>query len=157
MGDPYLSVVVPCYNEEAGLAELHRRLTDVCRTVGRSYELVMVNDGSADGTWEHMRELSVNDPHIVAVDLSRNHGHELALTAGLNVCRGERVLILDADLQDPPELLPAMLTIMDRRRGCGLRAAPPPEGGNANEDLDVGKLLSRHGAPHGSRDPARYG
>jgi dolichol-phosphate mannosyltransferase len=89
----------------------------VCHnTVGDAYELVLVNDGSSDATWTVMRELSEGDKHIVAVNLSRNHGHQLALSAGLQMCRGERIFILDADLQDPPELLPKMMERMDD--GC---------------------------------------
>jgi polyisoprenyl-phosphate glycosyltransferase len=113
MGHPYLSVVVPCYNEEEVLHELHRRLTNVCRRAGQSYEIVLINDGSKDKTWPMMAELSRADPQVVGVNLSRNHGHQLALTAGLSVCRGDRILIIDADLQDPPELLPEMLERMD--------------------------------------------
>ncbi|WP_226505255.1 glycosyltransferase family 2 protein [Pseudomonas sp. MWU16-30317] len=112
-----LSVVVPCYNEEEGLKELHQRVTAVCReTMGFDYELVLINDGSKDSTWQQMCELSTLDPNIVAINLSRNHGHQLALSAGLQMCRGERVFVLDADLQDPPELLPKMMEKMDQ--GC---------------------------------------
>ena len=108
-----LSVVVPCYNEIEVVAELHRRASDVCRQTGLSYELILVNDGSKDGTWPRMLELSAGDPDLVLINLSRNFGHQLALSAGLALCRGRRVLILDADLQDPPELLPEMLRLMD--------------------------------------------
>jgi polyisoprenyl-phosphate glycosyltransferase len=109
-----LSVVVPCYNEEESLAELHRRVSAAAReAMGEAYELVLVNDGSRDATWRVMQALAANDPHLVAVNLSRNHGHQLALTAGLEICGGDRILIIDADLQDPPELLPAMLREMD--------------------------------------------
>lgn len=112
-----LSVVVPCYNEEDGIQELHRRVTDVCQAcVGGGYELVLVNDGSSDATWKLMCELSELDKNLVAVNLSRNHGHQLALSAGLQMCRGERIFIIDADLQDPPELLPKMMARMDD--GC---------------------------------------
>ena len=112
-----LSVVVPCYNEDEGIHELHSRITSVCHnTAGDAYELVLVNDGSSDATWKIMRDLSEIDKHIVAVNLSRNHGHQLALSAGLQMCRGERIFILDADLQDPPELLPKMMERMDD--GC---------------------------------------
>src|SRR5215212_8371071 len=110
--DPALSVVVPCFNEEEVVAELHRRVTAACEAVP-SYELVLVDDGSTDRTWARMVELAASDPRVVLVGLSRNYGHQLALTAGLGLCRGERVLILDADLQDPPELLAEMLRIMD--------------------------------------------
>ena len=117
MNSVYLSVVVPCYNESDGIHELHRRVSVVCKAhVGDSYEFVLVNDGSADGTWGAMKEISKRDKHVVAVDLSRNHGHQLALSAGLSVCRGQRIFILDADLQDPPELLPKMMARMDD--GC---------------------------------------
>lgn len=111
---PFLSVVVPCFNEEAGLDELHRRVSTACQeAVGQRYEIVLVNDGSRDGTWPAMLSLAREDSRLLAVNLSRNFGHQLALSAGLKVCRGQRVLILDADLQDPPELLPAMMAQMD--------------------------------------------
>lgn len=109
-----LSVAVPCYNEAEGLPELYRRVAAACRqSAGEDYQLVLVDDGSTDDTWEVVRALAA-DPHIVAVSLSRNHGHQLALTAALSYCRGARILILDADLQDPPELLPDMMLLMDQ-------------------------------------------
>lgn len=112
-----LSVVVPCFNEEACLAELHQRLGAAAREVaGDDYELVLVNDGSRDQSWPIMLHMAQQDPHVVAVNLSRNHGHQLALTAGLDLCRGEAILIIDADLQDPPELLPAMIAMMREQR-----------------------------------------
>lgn len=111
----YLSVVIPCYNEAEGLRELYRRVSEVCtNSVANDFEIVLVNDGSSDATWSVMNELcEISDSHVVAVDLSRNHGHQLALTAGLELCKGQRILVLDADLQDPPELLPEMLRAMD--------------------------------------------
>jgi glycosyltransferase involved in cell wall biosynthesis len=110
---PYLSVVLPCYNEGQVIRETHRRVTAVCRGVGKPYEIIVVNDGSTDNVWAELLRLIGEDPHVVAVNLSRNHGHQLALSAGLQFARGERVLIMDADLQDPPELLPDMLRKMD--------------------------------------------
>lgn len=109
-----LSIVVPCYNEEACLAELHRRLSTAARlAVGSDFEIVLVNDGSRDRSWEMMKMLAAEDRHVVAINLSRNHGHQLALTAGLDLCAGDRILIIDADLQDPPELIPSMMEEMD--------------------------------------------
>ena len=109
-----LSVVTPCHDEENSLEELHRRVSAVCQNVvGTEYEFVLVNDGSLDKTWLRMMLLAERDPHVMAVNLSRNHGHQLALTAGLSLCRGERIFILDADLQDPPELLAPMMARMD--------------------------------------------
>jgi dolichol-phosphate mannosyltransferase len=110
-----LSVVAACYNEQAVLPELRRRLDAICRrTVGDAYELILVNDGSRDDTWPTLVAMAADSPTIVGVDLSRNVGHQLALTAGLTLARGERVLVIDADLQDPPELLPEMMALMDR-------------------------------------------
>lgn len=108
-----LSIVVPCFNEEACLPELHQRLGAAARAAaGEDYELVLVNDGSRDASWAVMQRLTAEDPHLVAVNLSRNHGHQLALTAGLDLCRGNTILIIDADLQDPPELLGGMIEAM---------------------------------------------
>jgi dolichol-phosphate mannosyltransferase len=113
-----LSIVVPCYNEEACLEALHERLGAAARaTFGADYEIVLVNDGSNDRSWPMMRGLAASDPHLVAVNLSRNHGHQLALTAGLDLARGDVILVIDADLQDPPELLGDMLETM-RREGA---------------------------------------
>jgi polyisoprenyl-phosphate glycosyltransferase len=111
---PTLSIVVPCYNEEGCLSALYDRLTAAARaSVGEDYELVLVNDGSRDQSWPMMRDIASRDAHVMGINLSRNHGHQLALTAGLDLCRGEKILIIDADLQDPPELLPAMLEAMN--------------------------------------------
>ena len=117
MDRPALSVVIPCYNEEACLGELHRRVSAAAReAVGASHEIVLINDGSRDKSWEMMQELSARDSRVVAINLSRNHGHQLALTAGLDLCSGERILIIDADLQDPPELMSAMIAEMDAKQ-----------------------------------------
>ena len=112
-----LSIVIPCYNEEACLAELHRRISAAAKAaVGESYELVLVNDGSRDDSWALMQRLGESDPRLLAINLSRNHGHQLALTAGLDLCSGEKILIIDADLQDPPELLGDMLAAMESQQ-----------------------------------------
>jgi len=111
---PALSVVVPCFNEEAVLGELCRRTGAACQAcVGADFEIILVNDGSQDATLAVMTGLAQTVPQLVVVNLSRNYGHQIALTAGLAQSRGSRVLILDADLQDPPELLHAMMKLMD--------------------------------------------
>jgi glycosyltransferase involved in cell wall biosynthesis len=110
-----LSVVVPCFNEAATIDELLRRVTAVARNAfGEHYEIILVDDGSCDGTWERITAAADNDSHIVGVKLSRNHGHQLALTAGLSTVRGRYVLVIDADLQDAPEHLSAMHALMLR-------------------------------------------
>jgi len=110
-----LSVVAPCFNEEAGLAAFVARMTAAAEAaVGAdAYELILVDDGSRDHTWSVIQGLSAAFPAIVGVRLSRNHGHQLAVTAGLSLVRGERVLIIDADLQDPPELVGPMIQKLD--------------------------------------------
>ncbi len=113
MQRPALSIVIPCYNEADCLATLHARVAAAARAaVGEDFEILLINDGSRDDSWRIMQRLSEDDPHLVAINLSRNHGHQLALTAGLDLCIGEQVLIIDADLQDPPELLTDMRRTM---------------------------------------------
>ena len=112
---PALSIVIPCYNEAACLDQLHARVAAAARAaVGEDFEIVLVNDGSRDASWPAMQRLAAADPRLIAVNLSRNHGHQLALTAGLDLCSGEQILIIDADLQDPPELLAEMRATMAR-------------------------------------------
>jgi dolichol-phosphate mannosyltransferase len=108
-----LSIVVPCFNEEPGLRELVRRCCESASSaVGNEYELILVDDGSTDGTWKAITSQIDSHPNIVAIKLSRNYGHQVALTAGLSAVRGRTVFVIDADLQDPPELLQAMLQKM---------------------------------------------
>lgn len=104
-----LSVVVPLYNEHEVIELMHARLTAVLVSLGITYELVLVDDGSRDGTQHAMSRLAQMDPTVTAVFLSRNFGKEAALTAGLEHAEGAAVIIMDADLQDPPELIPEML------------------------------------------------
>ena len=113
-GGPFLSVVAPCYNEEEGLPAFVERMIAASRTVaGDSFELILVNDGSRDATWRSIQAMAERHPGVVGVNLARNYGHQLAVTAGLNLARGDRVLIIDADLQDPPELLVELSARMD--------------------------------------------
>lgn len=104
-----LSVVVPAYNEQEVLPEFHRRTSSVLQSLGCSYELVYVNDGSRDRTLEVMQDLRRRDSCVTIVDFSRNFGKEIALTAGLDKAVGDAVVIIDADLQDPPELIPEFI------------------------------------------------
>jgi len=111
---PALSVVAPCYNEQDTLVAFVERMVAACRGVaGGSFELVLVNDGSRDATWRGIQAMADRFPGIVGVNLARNYGHQLAVTAGLKLARGDRVLIIDADLQDPPELLIDLSARMD--------------------------------------------
>jgi len=105
-----LSVVVPCHNEEPVLDETHRRLTAVLAEIASGdFELIYVDDGSRDGTARVLRRIHESDPHVRLLRFSRNFGHQIAVTAGLDHARGDAVVLIDADLQDPPEVIGEML------------------------------------------------
>lgn len=106
-----LSIVVPCYNEQEGIRACHERLTQVLTALGEPYEIVYVDDGSKDHTAEVLQQIHAADAHTVIVQLSRNFGHQPAVTAGLSASLGKAVVIIDADLQDPPELIPEMVAL----------------------------------------------
>lgn len=105
-----ISVVVPAYNEQEVLPEFHRRTTRALQTLALDYEIVYVNDGSKDRTLDLLRELQASDRNVAIVDLSRNFGKEIAMTAGFDYARGDAVIVIDADLQDPPELIPELIS-----------------------------------------------
>ena len=124
-----LSVVIPCFNEQEVLQTLYERLSACCKAcVASSYEVLLIDDGSSDLTWLLIKQISNNDSNFVGVRLSRNHGHQLALTAGLKLCKGNRIFVIDADLQDPPELLSDMMNLMDQ-----------------GADVVYGRRIQRHG------------
>ncbi|HVP31963.1 MAG TPA: glycosyltransferase family 2 protein [Myxococcota bacterium] len=106
---PEISVVIPIFGEEETLPELDRRLRAALEPLGLPYEIVLVNDGSRDRSLSVMERLRAADPRICIVDLSRNFGHQLAITAGIDHARGRAVIVMDGDLQDPPEVLPELI------------------------------------------------
>lgn len=99
------SIIAPIFNEKDNLAELHRRITEVMDSTGEPWELILVDDGSSDGSSDIIRTLAKTDSRIRPVIFARNFGHQVAVTAGLDYSRGQAVVIIDADLQDPPELI----------------------------------------------------
>jgi dolichol-phosphate mannosyltransferase len=103
------SIIVPVYNEKENLPELHRRVSDVMKSTRKRWELILVDDGSTDGSTDMILELAKNDRHIRPVIFARNFGHQIAITAGWDYARGDAVVIIDADLQDPPELILEMI------------------------------------------------
>ncbi len=106
-----VSIVVPVYNEIETLDELHRQVATVMEQGGDAFELVLVDDGSRDGSTQRIRALAAADARVVGIILSRNFGHEAAIAAGLREARGDAVIVMDADLQDSPEALPQMLDL----------------------------------------------
>lgn len=103
------SVVAPVFNEVETIPELYRRVREVMTATGEPWELVLVDDGSTDGSTERIRALAKEDKHIRPVIFARNFGHQVAITAGWDYARGQAVIIIDADLQDPPEVIPELI------------------------------------------------
>ena len=113
MRPPSVSVVLPVYRNEAFLVELHRRLRDVFVALDLPYEILFVNDASPDGSLEVLKELAESDPNVAVLSLARNVGQHAAVLIGLEHALGERVVVLDADLQDPPEAIPNLLAKLE--------------------------------------------
>lgn len=107
---PLISIIVPCHNETANLRSLHAALSDVLRHCSERFELIFVDDGSRDDTVETLRQLAAGDPRIRIVELVRNFGKEIAITAGLHEAEGEAAITIDADLQHPPSLIPQLIS-----------------------------------------------
>lgn len=106
---PVFSFILPVFNEEETLVEAYRRLAGVLDTLDGEGEIIVIDDGSRDRSLEMMRELRQRDPRVRYLSLARNFGHQIAVTAGLRYAQGDAVVVLDSDLQDPPELVPAMV------------------------------------------------
>lgn len=125
-----ISIVIPCYNESEVFAQLLHRVLAVAESQNQNCEIIFVDDGSTDDTWSQIESSAkaTSSTSVVGIKLSRNHGHQKALTAGLARAQGRHVLMMDADLQDPPELLPDMLALM-----------------NQGYDIVYGRRLSRSG------------
>jgi len=107
--NPVYSIVVPVFNEADNLSELHRRLAEVMNSLGEAWEVIFVNDGSADESSNFLNALRKKDNRVRMVEFVRNFGHQIAATAGMDVAEGEAVVIIDADLQDPPEVIPELI------------------------------------------------
>jgi glycosyltransferase involved in cell wall biosynthesis len=109
--NPDFSIVIPIFNEQETIPELCSRLTTVMDTLcaeGSSYEIIMVDDGSTDQSWQMIRDLHERNPRVIGVNFSRNFGHHIAITAGLDYAKGNSVVVMDGDLQDPPEEIPKL-------------------------------------------------
>jgi dolichol-phosphate mannosyltransferase len=109
-----LSVVIPVYNEEDNINILYERLSIVVKKLNLSYEFIFINDKSIDNSLEKVKKLSENDNAVIYIDFSRNFGHQIAITAGLDYAKGNKIVIIDADLQDPPELIADMYKKMEQ-------------------------------------------
>ncbi len=106
---PAVSVVIPVYDEQENLTQLYERLTAVLERCEPSFEIIFVNDGSRDGSADKLRDMGAKDCRVMVVELARNFGHQVAISAGLDYALGQAVIVMDADLQDPPEVLPEFI------------------------------------------------
>jgi glycosyltransferase involved in cell wall biosynthesis len=121
---PEISIVAPCYNERENLQPLADALREVMEPLGLAYEVVLVDDGSRDGSWERLEELGRADNHVRALQFASNCGQSAALWAGIQAARGETIVTLDADLQNPPSEIPRLLkALKDADCVCGTRLA----------------------------------
>ena len=154
-----ISIIVPCYNEEASIPLFYKEATRVLQSLGRPYEIVFVNDGSSDKTLETVRQFSQQDLHISYLSFSRNFGKESALLAGLCNVDGDYVAEMDADLQDPPSLLPQMLSILETEdydcvatRRATRKGEPPVRSWFAHQFYKIINKISDADIIDGARD-----
>ena len=154
-----ISIIVPCYNEEASIPLFYKEATRILQSLGRPYEIVFVNDGSSDKTLETVRQFSQQDPHISYLSFSRNFGKESALLAGLCNVDGDYVAVMDADLQDPPSLLPQMLSILETEdydcvatRRATRKGEPPVRSWFAHQFYKIINKISDADIIDGARD-----
>ena len=106
-----INIVIPCFNEQEVLAESYKRFTKVLSSADFDYSLIMINDGSRDETFDILRSIAHNDKKVQVISFSRNFGHQNAVSAGLHNADGDAVVVIDADLQDPPEVIPNMVKL----------------------------------------------
>lgn len=109
MEDPLLSIIVPLFNEEAVIPQFYERLKKVMDSQDGDYEIIFINDGSTDRSMEALLKLRQSDPRIKIIEFSRNFGHQIAITAGLDHAQGKAVIVMDGDLQHPPEVIPKLI------------------------------------------------
>ena len=122
---PTYSVVVPIFNEAESLPELYKRVKKVMGGKGEAWELILVDDGSSDGSTETIRRLARQDRHVRPVIFARNFGHQIAITAGWDYARGDAVVTIDGDLQDPPEAIPELVRKSESKNSSDLLRYSP--------------------------------
>ncbi len=106
---PRYSVIAPVFNEIEGIGEFYKELNSVMDTMGEAWELLLVDDGSTDGSQEIILDLAAKDGHVIPLIFTRNFGHQLAVTAGMDYARGDAIIIIDSDMQDPPHVIPELI------------------------------------------------
>jgi hypothetical protein len=133
ISEPEVSIVIPVYNEGENIPVLYERLTEVLHGAQLDFEIIFVDDGSTDNSAKSLKQIENSDNRVVVVELARNFGHQVAITAGLDHARGYAVAVMDADLQDPPEVLPQFIDKWREGQRCSLRDSGASEGGMAQK------------------------
>lgn len=154
-----ISIIVPCYNEQEALPFFHEEISRVLKEIGEDYELLFVNDGSKDDTLKELKALSTKDPHVIYLSFSRNFGKEAAMYAGFCNAKGDYIAVMDADLQDPPALLPEMLKMLETdeydsvaTRRVSREGEPPIRSWFARRFYDIMNRISESDIVDGARD-----
>jgi len=104
-----ISIVIPIYNEKGTIEELHRRIVEAMAQTKESFEIIFINDGSSDNSLDELKHHAINDKRVKVIDLARNFGHQVAISAGIDSSSGDGIILMDGDLQDPPELIPELI------------------------------------------------
>jgi len=138
-----LSVIIPVYNEEQVISETCKQLFSVLTTISYDYEIIFINDGSKDNTLQILKGLAEKEPLIKIINFSRNFGHQCAITAGLNHCKGDIAVIMDADLQDPPAIIPEMIKLMETEKANNVYAVRKKRKGEPKWRLLIIKIFYR--------------
>ncbi len=138
-----LSIIIPCYNEELVIEETYKRLKSVMDTISYDHELIFINDGSADNTYLILAGMAEADARVKVINFSRNFGHQNAVTAGMNYCTGDAAVIIDSDLQDPPEVIPDMLAMMEKENASVVYAVRKKRVGESKFKLLTAKYFYR--------------
>ena len=154
-----ISIIVPCYNEQEALPFFHEEVSRVLKEIGEDYELLFVNDGSKDDTLKELKALSTKDPHVIYLSFSRNFGKEAAMYAGFCNAKGDYIAVMDADLQDPPALLPEMLKMLETdeydsvaTRRVSREGEPPIRSWFARRFYNIMNRISESDIVDGARD-----
>ncbi|MEG1544251.1 MAG: glycosyltransferase family 2 protein, partial [Tannerellaceae bacterium] len=138
-----LSVIVPCYNEEAVITESYRRTKLALKALPNPTEIIYINDGSSDGTRRMLNDIANSDPEVKVLHFSRNFGHQPAVTAGINYCTSDLAIILDADMQDPPELIAGILAVQAKEEANVVYCVRKSREGEGFFKLFTAKLFYR--------------
>ncbi|MDR2824501.1 MAG: glycosyltransferase family 2 protein, partial [Prevotellaceae bacterium] len=138
-----LSIIVPCYNEQAVIAETYNRLQKVVQTLANPTEIIFVNDGSTDATDKMLLDFAKDDRNVKILSFSRNFGHQKAVTAGINHCNGDLAVVIDADFQDPPELIPQLIDTLELNQAQSVYCVRQSRQGESRFKRSTAKMFYR--------------